>query len=58
MFECATTFPTATSHHVKHGFHILTNTKFKHVTSTFYHSSYLVFEYTYNVTYFHVVIGI
>ena len=31
--------------------HILTNTKFKHVTSTYYHTWYLVFRFTYNVTY-------
>ena len=35
--------------------HILTNTKFKHVTSTYYHSWYLVFELTFNVTFFHRV---
>ena len=39
--------------------HILTNTQFKHVTSTHYHISwYLVFEFTFNVTYFHRVIDI
>ena len=37
-------------------FHILTNTKLKHVTSTYYHSQYLVFEFTLNVTYFHRII--
>jgi hypothetical protein len=39
-------------------FHILTNTKFKHVTSPYYHSLYLVFEFTFDVTYFHRIIGI
>ena len=32
--------------------HILTNTKFKYVTSTYYHSWYLVFEFTFSITYF------
>ena len=32
-------------------FHILTNTKFIHATSTYYHRWYLVFEFTFNVTY-------
>jgi hypothetical protein len=36
-------------------FHILTNTKFVHVTSTYYHSWNLVFEFTINGTYFHRV---
>ena len=36
-------------------FHILTNTKFKHVTSTYYHSCYLVLEFKFNATYFHRV---
>ena len=31
---------------------ILTNTKFKQVTSTYYRSEYLVFAFTINVTYF------
>jgi hypothetical protein len=35
--KCAATFPTTTSLHVNHGLHILTSTKFKHVTSTYYH---------------------
>ena len=39
-------------------FHILTNIEFKHVTSTYYHSWYLVFEFTFNDTYFHRVIDI
>ena len=38
--------------------HILTNTKFKNVSSTYYHSSYLVFEFTFDVTYFHSDIDI
>ena len=32
---------------------MLTNKKFKHVTSIYYHSWYLVFEFTFDVTYFH-----
>ena len=39
-------------------FHILTNTKFKHVTSTYYHSCYLVFEFTFDVNYSHRVIDV
>ena len=39
-------------------FHVLNNTQFKHITSTYYHSSYLVFEFTFNVTYIHWVIDI
>ena len=39
-------------------FQILTNIKFKHVTTTYCHSSYLVFEFTFNVTCFHKIIGI
>jgi len=35
-----------------------TNTKLKHVTSTYHHSWYLVSEFTCNVTYFHRVIDI
>ena len=35
---------------------ILSNTKFKHATSTYYHSWYLVFEFTFNVTYFYRVL--
>ena len=38
--------------------HILTNIKFKHVTSTYYYIVYLVFEFTFNVTYIHRVIDI
>jgi len=39
--------------------HILTNIKLIHITSTHYHYSiYLVFEFTFNVTYFHVVIDV
>jgi hypothetical protein len=34
---------------------LLSNTKFVHVTSTYYHSWNLVFEFTVNVTYFHRV---
>ena len=37
-------------------FHILTNTKFQHVTFAYYHN--LVFEFTLNVTYFHRVVDI
>ena len=36
----------------------LTNTKFKHVTSTFYHGWFLVFEFATHVTYFPRVIDI
>ena len=39
-------------------FHILTDTKFKHVTSTYYHSWYLMYEFTINVACFHRVIDI
>ena len=39
-------------------FHILTNTKFKRVTFTYYHTWYIVFEFTYNATYFHRVIDV
>jgi hypothetical protein len=39
-------------------FPILTNTKFKHVTSTYYHSWYVVFEFTFIVIYFHRAIDI
>ena len=35
-----------------HSFHILDNSKIKHVTSTYYHSWYLVLEFTFNVTHF------
>ena len=38
--------------------HILTNNEFKHVTSTYYHSWYLVFEFTFDDAYFHRVIDI
>ena len=41
-----------------HSFQILTITKIKHVTSTYYHSWYLMFEFIINVTYFHGVIDI
>ena len=54
--KCATTFPTATSFlllSLLGFFHILTNTEFVHVTFTYYHSWYLVFEFTFSVTYFH-----
>ena len=37
-YKCVATFPVATSLSMMHGFHILTNTKFKLVTSTYYHS--------------------
>ena len=53
--KCATTFPTTTSL-IIYFFHILTNTRFKHVTSTYYHNWYLVFEFTFNATYFYRVI--
>jgi len=33
-------------------FHILTNCKFKHVTSTYYYNWYLVFQFTFNITTF------
>ena len=56
--KCAATFPTATSLHVKHGCHTLTNIELKHVTSTYYNSWYLVFELTFNDTYFHRVMDI
>ena len=36
-------------------FNIFIDTKFAHVTSTYYHSWYLVFEFTFNVNYFHTV---
>ena len=52
-YKHVTTFPTATSLIIYiyiYIFDILTNTKFKHVTSTYYHSWYLVFEFTINVT--------
>ena len=39
-------------------FHILTNTKFKYVTSTYYDSWYIVYELTSNVTYCHRIIDI
>ena len=39
-------------------FYIPINIEFQHVTSTYYHSWYLVFEFTFNVTYFHRVIDI
>ena len=38
--------------------YFLTNIESKHVTSTYHPSWYLVFEFTYNVTYFHRVINI
>ena len=53
--KCAATFLTATSFLLLLlliFFHILTNTKFVHVTPTYYHSWYFVFEFTFNVTYF------
>ena len=37
-------------------FHFLNDTKFEHVTSTYYHSWYLVFGFTFNVNYLHRVI--
>ena len=37
---------------------MLTNSKFKDVSSTYYHSWYLMFEFTFDVTYFHRVIDI
>ena len=42
----------------RHFFHILTYTKFKYVTSAYYHSWYLVFEITFDVTYYYRVIDI
>jgi len=39
-------------------FHIFTNTKFKHDTFMYYHSWYLVFEFTFIVIYFHRIIDI
>jgi hypothetical protein len=36
--KCAATFPTATFRIISFFAHILTNTKFKYVTSTYYHS--------------------
>ena len=39
-------------------FYILINTKFKHVTSTYYHSWYLEFEFMFYVPYFHRVMDI
>ena len=56
--KCVATFPTATSFLLLSLLifvHILTNTKFVHVTSTYDHSWYLVFEFTINVTYSHRV---
>ena len=37
-YKCAATFSIAISLSLKHEFHILTDIKFKHVTSTYYHS--------------------
>jgi hypothetical protein len=54
--KCAGTFPIATSFPLLSlliFFH--TNTKFVHVIFTYYHSWYLVFEFTFDVTYFHRV---
>ena len=54
-YKCAATFSTATSFlliSLLIFFHILTNTKFVHVTFTYYHSWYLVFEFTFIITYF------
>jgi len=54
--KCVVTFPTATSFlllSLLNFPHILTNPKIMHVTSRYYHSWYLVFEFTFNVTYFH-----
>ena len=56
--KCAATFPTTTSFLLLSLLvfsHILTNPKFVHVTSTHYHSWCLVFEFTFNTTYFHRV---
>ena len=36
-------------------FYIFTNTKFKHVTSTYYHCWYLVFDFTFTVTFIGVL---
>ena len=56
--KCAATFLTATSFlllSLMFFFHILTNTKSMHVTSMYYHSWYLMLEFTFNVTCFHRV---
>ena len=52
--KCVTTFPTATLFFLLSLlilFHIFTNTKFVHVTSTYYHSWHLVLEFTFIITY-------
>jgi len=38
--------------------HVYTNTRFKYVTSTYYHSWYLVFDFTFDVACFHRIFGI
>ena len=56
--KCSGNFPTAASFlllSLSVFFNIFTNTKFVHVTSIYYHSSYLVFEFTFDVTFFHRV---
>ena len=50
-----TTFPTTMFLSLLKKIHVLTNTKFVHVTSTYYRSWILVFVFTSNVTYFHRV---
>ena len=54
--KCVATFPTATSLIVSFFFHILTITKFKHVTSTYYHGCSILFEFTFNVTFIGLLI--
>jgi hypothetical protein len=53
--KCAVAFPVVISFVISF-FYILINIKFKHVTSTCYHRLYLVFEFSFNVTYFHRVV--
>jgi len=53
----AAIFPTTTSI-IIYIFRIFTNTKLKMVTSTYYHSWYLVFEFTFDAPYFYRVIDI
>ena len=43
-------------YHLYYYFPLFTNTKFKHVPFTYYHSWLIVFEFTFNVTYFHRII--
>ena len=56
--KCSGTFPSTTSFlltSLSIFFHIFTNTKSVHITSTYHHSWCSVFEFTLNVTYFHRV---